>query len=67
VTTIGGVEAAILGGFVHEVLTLRGQPESDAISLREGDLEVLATASGRRLEQFLDAIEPALRTPRDET
>lgn len=61
--TIGGVEGAVLAGFVHEVIALRRQPAPEEISLRDGDLEVLATASGRRAEQFMDAVEPALRRP----
>lgn len=59
--TIRGVEGAVLAGFVHEVIALRGQPASDEVSLRDGDLEVLATVSGRRTEQFMKAVEPALR------
>jgi len=61
--TIGGVEGAVLAGFVHEVITLRRQPAPEEISLRDSDLEVLATASGRRAEQFMEAVEPALRRP----
>jgi hypothetical protein len=59
--TIGGVEGAVLAGFVHEVITLRRQPAPEEISLRDSDLEVLATASGRRSEQFMETVEPALR------
>jgi transcriptional regulator with XRE-family HTH domain len=60
--TIGGVEGAILAGFIHEVIALRRQSaSSEEISLRDGDLEVLATASGRRAEQFMEAVELALR------
>jgi transcriptional regulator with XRE-family HTH domain len=61
--TIGGVEGAVLAGFVNEVIALRRQPAPEEISLRDGDLEVLATASGRRAEQFMEAVEPALRRP----
>ena len=61
--TIGGVEGAVLAGFVHEVIALRQQPAPDEILLRDGDLEVLATVSGRRAEQFMEAVEPALRRP----
>jgi transcriptional regulator with XRE-family HTH domain len=59
--TIGGVEGAILAGFVREVVALRQQPARETISLRDGDLEVLATAAGRRVEDFMQAVEPALR------
>jgi transcriptional regulator with XRE-family HTH domain len=61
--TIGGVEGAVLAGFVHEVVALRRQSAPEEISLRDSDLEVLATASGRRAEQFMEAVEPALRRP----
>ena len=60
---IDGVEGAVLADFVHEVIALRRQPASEEISLRDGDLEVLATAAGRRAEQFMEAVEPALRGP----
>jgi transcriptional regulator with XRE-family HTH domain len=63
VDAIGGVEGAVLAEFVHEVIALRRQPASEDISLRDGDLEVLATASGRRAEQFVEAVERALRGP----
>lgn len=61
--TIGGVEGAILAGFVQEVIALRRQPAPEVISLRDGDLEVLATAAGRRVKEFMQAVEPALRQP----
>lgn len=61
--TIGGVEGAVLAGFVQEVIALRRQPAPEVISLRDGDLEVLATAAGRRVEEFMQAVEPALRQP----
>lgn len=59
VKSMGGVEAAILDGFIRNVFILRDQDVADTISLREGDLEVLATATGRRVHEFLDAIGPA--------
>jgi hypothetical protein len=57
-------EAAILDGFIRNVFILRNQDVADTISLREGDLEVLATATGRRVHQFLDAIGAALAAER---
>jgi transcriptional regulator with XRE-family HTH domain len=62
VRALGGVEAAILEGFIRNVFLLRHQPVADTISLRDGDIEVLATASGRRLSEFVNSIEPALRS-----
>jgi transcriptional regulator with XRE-family HTH domain len=60
VKSMGGAEAAILDGFIRNVFMLRDQDVADTISLREGDLEVLATATGRRVHQFRAAIGPAL-------
>jgi transcriptional regulator with XRE-family HTH domain len=60
VRSMGGAEAAIVDGFIRNVFILRDQDVADTVSLREGDLEVLATATGRRVEAFRDAIEPAL-------
>lgn len=60
VKSMGGAEAAILDGFIRNVLILRDQDVAGTISLREGDLEVLATATGRRVHEFVDAIRPAL-------
>ena len=55
-----GAEAGILEGFIRNVSILRGDPVGETIALREGDLEVLATATGRRMSEFLRAITPAL-------
>jgi transcriptional regulator with XRE-family HTH domain len=57
---MGGAEAAILDGFIRNVFILRDQDVAGTVSLREGDLEVLATATGRRVPEFLAAIGPAL-------
>jgi len=59
VKSMRGAEAGILDGFIRNVFLLRDQDVADTVALREGDLEVLATATGRRVHQFLDAIEPA--------
>ena len=61
VKILGGAEAGILDGFIRNVFLLRHQPVADTISLRNGDLEVLATAAGRLAREFEEAIEPALR------
>jgi transcriptional regulator with XRE-family HTH domain len=60
VKAMRGAEAAIVDGFIRNVFILRDQDVADTVSLREGDLEVLATATGRRVQAFRDAIEPAL-------
>ena len=56
---LGGAEAGILDGFIRNVALLRGRSVEDRISLREGDIEVLATATGRRVNEFVNAIAPA--------
>jgi transcriptional regulator with XRE-family HTH domain len=61
VKNLAGPEAGVLGGFIRNVFVLRRQPPADTISLRNGDLEVLATTAGRLAREFEDAIEPALR------
>lgn len=53
-------EARLVGRFVREVVRLRGDVPRHVISLRNGDLQVLASASGRRADELLDAIRPAL-------
>ena len=58
--SLGGVEAGILDGFIRNVFILRDQPVTDTVSLRDGDIDVLATATGRRVEDFVAAIRPAL-------
>ena len=60
VRSLDGAEAGILDGFVRNVLMLRNQPMTDTVTLREGDIDVLATATGRRVHDFVEAIEPAI-------
>lgn len=55
-------EAQMVEGFVRKVAMLRdGAEPGETVSLRVGDLEVLAAASGHRLVGLVDAILPALR------
>lgn len=61
VKNLAGPEAGVLDDFIRNVFMLRRQPPADTISLRNGDLEVLATTAGRAAREFEDAIEPALR------
>ncbi len=56
-----GPEGRIVSAFVEEVMALRGERPRETIVLRAGDLEVLATASGRRPGPFLEKIRSALR------
>jgi transcriptional regulator with XRE-family HTH domain len=48
-----------INGFVREVKRDRGDPTQDIITLRSGDLEQVALASGIELEQLLRALKPA--------
>lgn len=59
-------ERDALSGFIDQVRRMRTRAEDDTITLRVPDLEVLATVSGQRLEDFLEDLRPALvseRTP----
>jgi transcriptional regulator with XRE-family HTH domain len=49
-------EAALVSGFVRQVRALRSEHGGDAIVLRAGDLEVLATAAGKRPEELADLL-----------
>lgn len=54
--SISGIEAGLISAFVHQVRSLRGEAVGDRIVLREGDLEVLATAAGKRPEDLARAL-----------
>ena len=56
-------DAVTVGGFIDEVRRLRGNSDGDVIAIRIQDLEVLATASGQQLQQFLEHLRPALARP----
>jgi transcriptional regulator with XRE-family HTH domain len=56
-------EASLVAEFVQHVLALRKDPERSEISLRTGDLQVLATASGKKPEELLELLEPVRRKP----
>lgn len=58
---IDTTEGRIVTGFVQEVAALRGERGRRAITLRAGDLEVLATAIGRRPEELAERVGSALR------
>jgi transcriptional regulator with XRE-family HTH domain len=58
---LGPSERALLSGFVQQVTSLRRVEGDDAISLRTGDIEVLASASGRTSEELLQIIRRTRR------
>ncbi len=51
-------EGALIAGFIREIRGLRHEHPGETIVLRAGDLEVLATASGKRPEQLLELLRP---------
>lgn len=59
--TVPGREGARLAEFVTEVSRQRGEEEA-VISLRAGDLEVLATITGHSPAEFLQLIQRVLRS-----
>lgn len=56
-----GEDGRVLSEFVGQVRALRGDPSSDVITLRAGDLEVLASALGAESGTLLRRISPARR------
>jgi transcriptional regulator with XRE-family HTH domain len=60
--SLGTTESALLSGFARQVRGLRGEPQADTITLRAGDLEVLATAEGRRPEELAEELAKTLRS-----
>jgi transcriptional regulator with XRE-family HTH domain len=56
---LGRTEGMLVADFVHEVRTLR-RSSADVITLRDSDLEVLATASGASPEQLTERIATAV-------
>jgi hypothetical protein len=49
--------------FVRDVQARRGDFETEALILRSGDLEVIASSSGMDEETLLEKLRPALRKP----
>ena len=53
-------ERDALDGFIRQVRRMRGATDNGTITLRIHDLEVLATVSGSRLDEFLEQLRPVL-------
>jgi hypothetical protein len=53
-------ERETLDGFLRQVRRMRGTTDEGTITLRIHDLEVLATVSGSRLDEFLERVRPVL-------
>lgn len=59
-----GEDGRILTEYVGQVRALRGDVGTDVITLRAGDVEVLASAIGSESSELLDRIRPTLRSAR---
>ena len=59
---LGPAEGELLSGFVQQVASLRGAGDVDKITLRVGDIEVLASASGRRPDELKAVLGTVHRT-----
>src|SRR5262245_48099728 len=55
-------DADVVGAFISKVRDMR-RTEDALITVRIQDVEVLATASGHDLDEFLDRLEPVLARP----
>ena len=53
---LGPSEGELLSGFVQQVASLRGSGDVDRITLRVGDIDVLASASGRRPDELREIL-----------
>jgi transcriptional regulator with XRE-family HTH domain len=64
-TLVGRDEARIISGFLRRVRDRRLEP-AETVGVRAGDVEVLASASGRSSEQLVEALRVARRAPTDD-
>lgn len=60
-TSLGSAESALVSGFIRQIRALRREQPSDKIVLRVGDLEVLANAAGKKPEELIDLLGPAIQ------
>lgn len=61
VESIPGPEGRLVAGLVDELLSLRGEPPSTSLVIRQSDLEILASATGDHPAQLLEKIRLAVR------
>lgn len=59
--SVGTTESALVSGFVDQVRALRGERQAGMITLRAGDLDVLAAAEGRRPEELGEGLRAVTR------
>jgi transcriptional regulator with XRE-family HTH domain len=57
-----GEEARVVIEFVEQVQSQRRGPHSDVITLRTGDLQILAAAAGIQPRALLNVLSPALQS-----
>ncbi len=58
---VKGEEGRLVAQFVHDLKAQRGDYIAEVITLRSGDLEILATQAGAQPRSLLDTLKPALR------
>lgn len=56
----GVPEGSLVSGFILRIRSLRRERPTDAIALRAGDLEVLASASGKEAAELVRVLESGL-------
>jgi transcriptional regulator with XRE-family HTH domain len=56
-------ESELIAGFIRQVLSQRGERGVETVVLRTGDVEVLASAAGRRPEELIDLVNSARSGP----
>jgi transcriptional regulator with XRE-family HTH domain len=59
----GSADEALIAGFIRRIRALRRDHPSGTVSLRAEDLEVLASAAGKRLDEVLEALTPGAEPP----
>jgi len=64
--SLGSAEAALVAGFIRQIRALRREAPSGTIVLRAGDLEVLATAAGKKPAELVEVLGPSVRRDREE-
>ena len=63
--SLASAEAILVAGFIRQIRALRRGEPSETIVLRAGDLEVLATAAGKKPAELVEVLGPSLRRHED--
>jgi transcriptional regulator with XRE-family HTH domain len=63
ISLIDDEERGAVEAFVRDVQTRRGDSQAETLTLRSGDLAVIASSSGTDEEALLEKLRPALRRP----